>query len=194
MSSSDRQNHNCPGHVPGPRAVGFRPQVRPGAGTKLTRRALLLSTLALPACGFQPVYRAGGTAVALQNRIAIDVVKGRNGFELRERLEERLGRADADAPYVLTFRLTIVESGVAVTEDEGTTRENLLGTAAFTIRRVDSGSIVFQDSVRNITAYSTTSETFPSAVAETDANLRLARVLADQIAERIALTSGTWTA
>lgn len=171
-----------------------RPDRRPAtAGAPgLARRGLILSLLALPACGFQPVYRDGGPASALRNRIAIDVVKGRNGFELRERLEERLGTADADAPYVLSFALRIDESGVAVTEDEGTTRENLLGTAAFTIRRFDTGAIVFKDSVRNITAYSTTSETFPSQVAETDANVRLARALADQIAERIALTAGNW--
>lgn len=155
---------------------------------------MLLSLFALSACGFEPVYRQGSAAAALRNRIAIDVVKGRNGFELREALEARLGVADADAPYVLTFALTISESGLAVTEDEGTTRENLIGTARFTVRRLSTGEILFQDIVRNITAYSTTSETFPSATAETDANVRLARALADQIAERIALTAGDWAA
>lgn len=158
------------------------------------RRGVVLGLLALPACGFQPVYREGTAAVALRNRIAIDLVKGRNGFELREALEDRLGIAAADAPYVLTFALNIVESGLAVTEDEGTTRENLIGTARFTVRRFDTGEIVFKDAVRNITAYSTTSETFPSATAETDANVRLARALADQIAERIALTAQDWAA
>ncbi|MEM7440941.1 MAG: LPS assembly lipoprotein LptE [Pseudomonadota bacterium] len=181
--SSDT-NDNRPGLDPGPH----------GNPRRLTRRAALLSLTALAGCGFQPVYRKGGAAAALQNQIAIDVVRGRNGFELREHLETRLGRAGPAAPYVLTFKLTIAESGVAVTEDEGTTRENLLGTAAFTVRRIDTGAIVFKDSVRNITAYSTTSRTFPSATAETDANVRLARVLADQIAERIALTAGDWAA
>ncbi|MEM9850969.1 MAG: LPS assembly lipoprotein LptE, partial [Pseudomonadota bacterium] len=146
---------------------------------------MVLATLTgLASCGFTPVYREGGAAVALRNRIAIDLVRGRNGFELREHLENRLGVADADAPYVLTFALDIAESNLAVTEDEGTTRENLVGTARFTVRQVDTGSIVFQDQVTRVTAFSTTSETFPSAVAERDANVRLARALADQIAER----------
>ena len=146
----------------------------------------------LSACGFTPVYQSGKTAASLQNQIAIDLVKGRNGFELRQRLEDRLGRAAADAPYVLTFNLTITEDSLAVTEDEGTTRINLTGIARFTVRRAAGGQIVYQDQVRNITAFGTTSRTFPSSVAEKDANVRLSRVLADQIAERIALTSGSW--
>ena len=156
------------------------------------RRSILLGLLAVPACGFQPVYRESGSAIGVRNRIAIDVVKGRNGFELREQLETRLGRADEDAPFVLTFRLDLTESGLAVTVDEGTTRENLIGIARFTVRRFDNGQILFEDTVRSVTAYSTTSATFPSAQAETDANVRLARALADQIAERIALTAGDW--
>lgn len=192
MLSSDKRDTR-PGHDPGPLSGQKVPARGPGRDG-LSRRAALLSLTALAACGFQPVYRQGGAAVALRNQIAIDVVKGRNGFELREQLENRLGRANADAPYVLTFRLAIQESGLAVTEDEGTTRENLQGTVQFTVRRFDSGDIVFQDAVRNITAYSTTSETFPSAVARTDANVRLSRALADQIAERIAVTAGSWAA
>lgn len=161
---------------------------------RLSRRALVLSLLAIPACGFQPVYREGGAAVGLQNQVAIGLVKGRNGFELRERLEDRLGRAADSAPYVLTFKLDISDSDLAVTEDEGTTRTNLIGTAKFTIRRQATQQIVYEDSVRNVTSFSTTAETYPSAVAETDANVRLARVLADQIAERIALTASGWAA
>lgn len=158
------------------------------------RRTLLLSLLALGACGFRPVYGEGEPAVAMRNRIAIDVVNGRAGFELRERLEDRLGRAGPDAPFVLSFRVETRKSSLAVTEDEGTTRESLMGTAHFTVRRRDTGQVVYRDAVRSFTAFSTTSATYPSAVAETDANVRLARALADRIAERIALTAGSWAA
>lgn len=158
------------------------------------RRTVLMLALGagVSACGFTPVYKEGSTASALQGQIEIDLVKGRNGFELREELENRLGRADAGAPYVLTFKLTTTETGLAVTEDEGTTRTNLIGVAAFTVRRKSTGEVAYRDSVRNITAYGNTSETFPSAVAKRDANTRLARVLADQIANRIAITADGW--
>ena len=146
----------------------------------------------LSACGFTPVYKEGSAAADLQGQIEIDLVRGRNGFELREQLENRLGQAQSDAPYVLTFKLTFTESGLAVTEDEGTTRTNLEGTAAFTVRRQDTGDIVYEDSVRNITAFGSTSATYPSSVAERDANIRLVKALADQIANRIAITAQGW--
>jgi len=158
------------------------------------RRAVLMLALGLgvSACGFEPVYKKGTAAAGLQGKIEIDLVKGRNGFELREELENRLGRADASAPYVLTFKLTTSESGLAVTANAGTTRTNLTGVAAFTVRAKSTGRIVYQDSVHNITAFGTTSATYPSTVAKRDANTRLAKVLAGQIADRIAVTSKAW--
>nr|WP_325249353.1 LPS assembly lipoprotein LptE [Amylibacter sp.] len=158
------------------------------------RRTVLALALSggVAACGFEPVYKQGSTASDLRGQIAIDLVRGRNGFELRQQLEDRLGRAEPAAPYVLTFKLTITESGLAVTEDEGTTRTNLIGTAAFTVRRKDTQAIVFEDSVRNITAFGSTSETYPSSVAERDANVRLSKALANQIAQRIAISSNGW--
>jgi LPS-assembly lipoprotein len=158
------------------------------------RRTVLMLALGagVSACGFTPVYQEGTTASNLLGQIEIDLVKGRNGFELREELEDRLGRAAPSAPYVLTFKLTTTETGLAVTEDEGTTRTNLNGVAAFAVRRKDTAAVVYQDSVRNATAYGNTSETFPSAVAKRDANTRLAKALAKQIADRIAITADGW--
>lgn len=158
------------------------------------RRNMLALALgaSVSACGFTPVYKDGSAASNLHGKIDIDLVKGRNGFELRQRLEDRLGRADVGAPYVLTFKLTVTESGLAVTEDEGTTRTNLTGIAAFTIRARGTQRIVYEDQVKNITAFGSTSETYPSSVAEKDANIRLAQALADQIATRIAITANGW--
>ncbi len=158
------------------------------------RRAVLMLALGLgvTACGFTPVYQQGTAANNLQGQIEIDLVKGRNGFELREELENKLGRAQSDAPYVLTFKLEFEETGLAVTKFEGTTRNNLNGVAAFTVRRKDTNTVVYQDSVRNITVYGTTSKTYPSGVAKRDANTRLVKALAGQIANRIAITADGW--
>ncbi|MBC6442558.1 MAG: hypothetical protein GDA53_05420 [Rhodobacteraceae bacterium] len=163
----------------------------------MTRRGVLLAGAAcasLFGCGFTPVYRPGGAAAALRNQVAIGVTRGRAGFELREQLENRLGPAVPDAPWQLTFRLDITRTGVALTEEEGITRERLTGHAAFTVRHrgAHRGGVVLRGRVRAVTAYSTTSATFASAAAATDARVRLARALADKIAERIALTAGDW--
>jgi LPS-assembly lipoprotein len=82
--------------------------------------------------------------------------------------------------------------GLAVTEDEGTTRTSLNGIAAFTLTRRETGKVIFRDSVSNLTAYGTTSATYPSTVARRDANIRLMKALAAQIANRIAITSDGW--
>ncbi|MDG1008520.1 MAG: LPS assembly lipoprotein LptE, partial [Amylibacter sp.] len=140
----------------------------------------------ISACGFKPVYKEGSTASSLQGQIEISLIKGRNGFELREELESKLGRTVSVAPYVLALKLTISEMGLAVTEDEGTTRTSLNGIAAFTLTRRETGKVIFRDSVSNLTAYGTTSATYPSTVARRDANIRLMKALAAQIANRIA--------
>ena len=146
----------------------------------------------ISACGFKPVYKEGSTASSLQGQIEISLIKGRNGFELREELESKLGRTVSVAPYVLALKLTISEMGLAVTEDEGTTRTSLNGIAAFTLTRRETGKVIFRDSVSNLTAYGTTSATYPSTVARRDANIRLMKALAAQIANRIAITSDGW--
>ena len=146
----------------------------------------------ISACGFKPVYKEGSTASNLQGQIEISLIKGRNGFELREELENKLGRTLSVAPYVLTLKLTISEMGLAVTENEGTTRTSLNGIAAFTLTRRETGKVIFRDSVSNLTAYGTTSATYPSTVARRDANIRLMKALAAQIANRIAITSDGW--
>ncbi|MCP5087343.1 MAG: hypothetical protein GY952_11135 [Rhodobacteraceae bacterium] len=158
------------------------------------RRGLLAGSAALLlwGCGFEPVYKKGSAASELRGKIAIDVVRGRNGFELRERLEERLGRAGEAAPYVLTFKLDVTQTGLAVTADEGTTRYNLTGVVKYTIRNSATGIIVFEDQAKNFTAFSSTTETYPTRVAELDANVRLAQALAEQIAARIAVTAKGW--
>ncbi len=146
----------------------------------------------LTGCGFTPVYRSGTAASDLHGKIEIGLVTGRNGFELRERLEERLGFASDTPLYNLTFTLKTTAKGLAVTADEGTTRFNLEGVAKFVIKNAATDAVVFTDSVKNVTAYSATSETYPSRVAELDANVRLSQSLAEQIANRIAITAKGW--
>ena len=158
------------------------------------RRNVLFLALGagISACGFEPVYKQGTTASNIQDQIEIELVKGRNGFELREELENKLGRAVSTAPYFLTLKLSTSETGIAVTKSEGSTRTSLSGIVEFTVRRKDSRRAIYRDSVQNLTAYGTTSATYSSAVASRDANTRLMKALAAQIAQRIAITSDGW--
>ena len=157
------------------------------------RNALFLALGAgISACGFEPVYKQGTTASNIQDQIEIELVKGRNGFELREELENKLGRSVSTAPYFLSLKLSTSETGIAVTKSEGSTRTSLSGIVEFAVQRKDTRRAIYRDSVQNLTAYGTTSATYSSAVASRDANTRLMKALAAQIAQRIAITSDGW--
>ena len=146
----------------------------------------------MSACGFEPVYKEGSVAADLKGQIALSVLEGRNGFEMRERLEERLGFADTGAKYLLTYTLTVTSEDLTVSEDAEITRFNLEGVSNFKIEDRMTGEHVFADSVKSFTAYSATSETFPTSVAKQDANNRLAQSLAELIVNRLSITAKDW--
>lgn len=148
--------------------------------------------LILAACGFEPVYGTGKSATNLPNQIAVEVKQGRAAFELRERLQNRLGRAVADAPYYLSYTLTISEDDLIISSDEEITRYNLSGKAAYQVRNAGTGGMLFTDTVYANAAYSATSQTFPTRIAEQDAYTRLVQSLADQMAIRLGITAKDW--
>ena len=155
-------------------------------------RAVLAGALALglAGCGFEPMYDQGAPAKEMLGRIAVGPVEGAPAFEMRERLTERLG-GDVDADFILDVDLDLRRTGVALTQQNVTTRFNIIGTADFALRPAAGGEAVVTGQVRNITGYSApdseTASAFASLSAERDAESRLARTLADQIVLRLAL-------
>lgn len=146
--------------------------------------------LGLTGCGFEPMYDEGAPAAEMLGRIAVGPVEGAPAFEMRERLTERLG-GGADADFVLDVDLDLRRTGVALTQQNVTTRFNIIGTAEFALRPAAGGAAVVTGQVRSITGYSApdseTASAFASLSAERDAESRLARTLADQIVLRLAL-------
>lgn len=157
-----------------------------------SRRSALLGCGALTACGFEPVYKQGGAAEKLNGKIGIEVQDGRYRFEYREALQSKLGKASVDAPYLLNYKLKISEDELVLTSAVEIARYNLSGVLTFNVIERGTDAIAFADTVRSSTAYSATSETFPTRAAEQDANIRLVRALADQTASRIAITADDW--
>jgi len=155
------------------------------------RRSVIFLPMALAACGFAPAYGPGGTAVGLQGRIRVASPTDKNGFDLVERLEERLGRADA-AAYDLAFTITTMPIGVGVTPEDATTRFHLTGSIDFSVISRASGARVTGGRVESFAAYSATGSTVAGLTAEEDAARRLMRVLGDQIVTRLIATAGAW--
>ena len=161
------------------------PRVGEGrGGAALTRRLLLLAPLALAACGFTPAYAPGGAATSLLGAVWVQDPTDKNGFDLVERLEERLGRPET-IRYDLTFTITTEALGVGVTTDNRITRFNLKGAIDYTLTDRASGVRVAGGRVQSFTSYSATGSTVAGLAAEEDAAYRLMRLLADQIVARL---------
>lgn len=147
--------------------------------------------LALTACGFTPAYGPQGPARELQGAIRVANPEDKNGFDLVERLEERLGRPDA-ARYDLTLRLVTKPVGVGVTPENAITRYNLVGTVDWVLTDRATGAQVTSGRVENFTSWSATGSTVAGLAAEEDAAFRLMRILADRIVSQLVASSGQW--
>lgn len=147
--------------------------------------------LVLAACGFTPAYAPDGPATALLGAVRVQDPTDRNGFDLVQRLEERLGRPEADR-YDLAFTITTEVVGVGITTENEISRFNLKGEVSYTLTDRATGTRVAGGRVQNFTAYSATGSTVAVLAAEEDAATRLMRIMADQIVARlIAATAAT---
>ncbi len=158
------------------------------------RRAFVLAVALLAGgCGFQPLYAPGTPAANMIGTIAVAPIAGDEpAFLMRERLTERLGAAEL-ADYRLEVTLKLTRRGVALTQQDYTTRYNITGVADYRLVALAGGPPVRTGRVESFTGYSApeseTASAFASRVAEQDAELRLAATLADRIVMELAITA-----
>ena len=157
------------------------------------RRQFLFLMAAMPiaGCGFAPAYGTGGAATGLQGRIRVDDPSDKNGFDLVERLEERLGRPEAPR-YALSYVIQTNPIGVGITPENAITRFNLTGSIDWGLTDSTTGTRLTGGKVQSFTSYSATGSTVAGLAAEQDAAFRLMRLLADQIVTRLIATSEEW--
>ena len=143
--------------------------------------------MALAGCGLTPVYGTNGQANILRDAVSFSAPDTVAGFRLRDRLEERLGRATAPK-FALDVQLgqTLTQATIAV--DGDTTRFNLVGTADWVLRGA-AGSSLTSGQVETFTSYSATGSTVATEAAATDAAARLSVALADLIVSRLILAA-----
>ncbi|MCO4849205.1 MAG: hypothetical protein KC448_14705 [Yoonia sp.] len=143
--------------------------------------------LALAGCGLTPVYGTNGQANVLRDAVSFSLPDTVAGFRLRDRLEERLGRASAPK-YALDVQLDQSLTPATITVDGDTTRFNLAGTAAWVLRDAAGSSLTFGE-VETFTSYSATGSTVATETAATDAAARLSVALADLVVSRLLLAA-----
>jgi LPS-assembly lipoprotein len=143
-----------------------------------------LLPLALAACGFTPANAPGAAATRLQGSVRVQDPTDRNGFDLVQRLEERLGQPEAER-YDLAFTITTEVVGVGITTENEISRFNLKGVVTYSLTERATGARIAGGRVQSFTAYSATGSTVAGLAAEEDAATRLMRILADQIVARL---------
>jgi len=148
------------------------------------RRAFILGALALAGCGFTPVYAPGGPGAALRGQVRADDPSDSLGFAFVGALEERLGRPQT-ARYALSYNITTSERGAASIVGIGETRIALLGSIDYALTDTATRETITSASLRNVTNYSTTANQLATQRAREDAETRLMRILADQVATRL---------
>jgi LPS-assembly lipoprotein len=148
------------------------------------RRFLLLTPLALVACGFTPAYAPGGAANKLTGAVRLADPTDKSGFDFVERMEERLGRTEVHR-YDLAYNIVTEPVGVGITADNKITRYNLKGAIDYTLSDTGTGARIAGGRVQSFTSYAATGSTVAGLAAEEDASLRLMRLLADQIVSRL---------
>ncbi len=148
------------------------------------RRVLLLGLLALPACGFTPAYAPGGPGQALRGHVRARDPSSSPEFDFVAAFEERLGRPSAPR-FTLDYDIDLSERGAARVAGLGETRITRFGTIRYSLTDEATGETVTEGSLRNFTNYSTTDTQLATRRAEEDADQRLMRLLADQVAARL---------
>ena len=157
-----------------------------------SRRWLLIGFLLLTACGYEPIYGVNKPANKIMGKIDIEVSNGRNAFELRDRLIERLGTQESEPTYLLKYISSIKSKNLTISKDNDVTRYTLQGETTFDLVDLASKKVIYTNTIVSNTAYSATAGTYPTAVAERDANVRLSRDMADKIVTLLLITAKDW--
>jgi len=156
------------------------------------RRWLLIGILPLMSCGFEPIYGTNKPANFIMGKIDVEVSNGRNAFELRDRLIERLGTLDGTPIYLLKYTSYVESKSLTISKDNDVTRYILQGETIFDLVDMASKKVIYSNTIFSNTAYSATAGTYPTAIAERDANVRLSRDMADKIVTLLLITAKDW--
>lgn len=156
-------------------------------------RAMLasLALLALTACGLQPMYAGGSNAGLAQGLAAIEVpaIPGREGWLVRNALNERLGIAGEAAPaYRLDVRLDDALEALGVLNDDTISRERRILRARYQLVDLATGEILLDATAGADAGIDVVSSEYATIAAEQTALENLAKEVADRITTRVALT------
>jgi LPS-assembly lipoprotein len=156
--------------------------------------AALALALSLGGC-FQPLYSEAAHPGLVADLQAIEVapIKERIGHYLGDDLISSFNGTGStpSAKYRLTVTVAQkVDTPTVESQVNAADAATVIGTAKFSLVQIDGEKLVFQGEATTAAVYDRTLQGFANLRAERDAEIRLARALADEISLRVAAALG----
>ena len=161
------------------------------------KKLLLISmvTLVLAGCGFKPMYRADAENMAVTEAMAtVDIgeIEQRLGQKVRNELLDivtPLGEPSQPV-YHLSIRLNEERDDVGLRRDASSTRANYRLQAQFRLMEISSEDVLIDGSTWANTGFDIVQSDYATLMAERAAQDRLAREIALEIRNRLAIYFG----
>ncbi|MBK7162992.1 MAG: hypothetical protein IPH79_11060 [Sphingomonadales bacterium] len=151
---------------------------------------LFFASLLLSACGLKPLYSGGsqGQVSALLGSVTVDPIEGKNGWLMRNALNDRLGAAaEGNTRYRLAIKLDDQIEGFGVRADDTVTRERRTLRARYQLVDLESGKTVLDATAGSDAGIDVVSSEYATIAAENTALENLTQKVAEQIVTRISL-------
>jgi LPS-assembly lipoprotein len=152
--------------------------------------AAVAAALALGGC-FQPLYgeAAHPGLVEKMREVEVAPISERIGHYLGDDLISNLNGTGSTpaAKYRLTITVTQkTQTPTVESQINAADAATIVGAAKFSLTKIDGGAVIFQGQATTAAVYDRTLQGFANLRAERDAEIRIARALADEIALRVA--------
>ena len=156
--------------------------------------AALAVALALGGC-FQPLYGEAAHPGLVQKMREVEVapIPDRIGHYLGDDLVAKMNGSGETPPakYRLTIKLTQASQTPTVDSQINTADSaTLVGMAKFDLTKIEGGAVLYSGSASSAAVYDRTLQTYADLRAARDAEIRIARALADEIELRVAAALG----
>jgi LPS-assembly lipoprotein len=155
----------------------------------MMRAIALACLLTLGGCGLQPMYAGGASGKVASSLSSIQVapIPERAGWLVRNALVDRLGGETSNPAYRLEVELDDDLTGFGIRGDSSVTRERRTMRARYRLVELASGQVVLDATAGSDAGIDVVSSEYATVAAEQTAQERLALMVADQMASRLAL-------
>jgi LPS-assembly lipoprotein len=148
--------------------------------------AAVAACIALGGCGFQPLYGGGGTSDDLAAKLAairVTQIAEHYGQVMTNDLHDGLNPYAKHVPatYSLDVALREATGQTAIRADGTPSRQNLLLTATWLLRRLSDNKVVKQGTVKSSTGFDVLDNDYGNVVSANNGELRAVHELSEQI-------------